>query len=92
MPNQSSLTEKELLDDLLNQEKHFMNSYSIYISEGACPNLRQLMTSQFNQICNDQYQIFDCMRQKGFYQIKDAQDADVQQAKQKFAQMQSQMQ
>ena len=47
--------------------------------------------TNFDQICEDQYKIFDLMRQKGYYPTKDAADADVNNAKQKFEQMKSQL-
>ena len=75
------MTEKDLLNDLLNQEKQMMASCALSIQEASCPNLRKLLTNQFNQICQDQYRVFDQMRQKGYYVPKDADDKDVQKAK-----------
>ena len=40
---------------------------------------------------NDQFQIFQQMQQRGWYQTKAAQQQDVQQAKQKFAQQKQQL-
>ncbi len=91
MHQQPNLTEQELLNDLLNQEKHLISSYASYIQEASCPNLRKILSNQFNQTSADQYQVFDQMRQKGYYQTKDASDQEVQQAKQNFKTMQSQL-
>lgn len=88
MNQQANLTEQDLLNDLLNQEKQLMSSYATYIQEASCQNLRKILTNQFNQTSQDQYQVFDQMRQKGYYQPKDAQDQEVQQAKQNFKTMQ----
>jgi spore coat protein F len=85
------MSEQDMLNDLLTQEKQFISAYSTFISEASCPNLRHLLMTNFDQVCEDQYQIFDIMRKKGYYQTKDAQDADVNTAKQKFSQMKSQL-
>jgi len=89
--HQATLSEKDLLNDLLNQEKQLISTYSTYISEASCTNLRQVLTDQFNQTVQDQFEVFDHMRKKGYYQTKDAQAQEVQQSKQKFQQMQSEL-
>lgn len=91
MHQQPNLSEQELLNDLLNQEKQLMSSYASYIQEASCQNLRKILTNQFNQTSQDQFQVFDQMRQKGYYQTKDASDQEVQQAKQNFKTMQGQL-
>ena len=85
---QPNMSEQDLLNDLLNQEKQLMSSYTTYIQEASCENLRKILTNQFNQTSQDQYQVFDQMRQKGYYQTKDASDQEVQQAKDNFKNMQ----
>lgn len=82
------MSEQDLLNDLLNQEKQLMSSYTTFIQEASCENLRKILTNQFNQTSQDQYQVFDQMRQKGYYQPKDASDQEVQQAKDSFRTMQ----
>ena len=89
MHQQANLSEEDLLNDLLNQEKQLMASYTTFISEASCENLRGILTNHFNQTCKDQYQVFDNMRQKGYYQPKDAQSKEVELTKQKFEQIKS---
>ncbi len=91
MNMQSQMSEQELITDLLNQEKQMISTYSMGITESSCQNLRHVLTTQMNQTCEDQYAVFSCMQNKGYYQTKDAQDSDVQQAKQKFEQMKQQL-
>ena len=91
MVQQQQLTEQEILNDILLQEKHMSSAYSTYVTEASCPNLRNLLTQNLTDIFNEQYQVFDTMRQKGMYQVKDAQTNEVQQAKQQFQQMWQQM-
>lgn len=91
MHTQPNMSEQDLLNDLLNQEKQLMSNYSTFISEASCENLRKVLTNQFNQTCQDQYQVFDQMRQKGYYQTKDAQAQEVQQVKDTYTNMQSEI-
>lgn len=91
MHTQPNMTEQDLLNDLLNQEKQIMSSYATFIQEASCENLRKVLTNQFNQTSMDQYQVFDQMRQKGYYQTKDADAQEVQQAKDNFRNIQSEI-
>ncbi|MGI6168605.1 MAG: spore coat protein [Christensenellales bacterium] len=84
---QANLSEQDLLNDLLSAQKQLMNSYTLFISEASCPNLRNVLSCQLNEVTNDQYKIFNAMNQKGYYPTKDAPANEVQQAKQKATQM-----
>ena len=89
--NNMPIQEKEMLTDLLDQEKQLLNLYNAGITECSCPHMRQVLTQNLNESYQDQYSVFDQMRAKGYYQGKTAPQNDVQQAKQKFSQMQSQL-
>lgn len=88
---QAAMNEKELMNDLLNTEKEIAKLYTTAITESSCPNMRQVLTQNMQQTCTDQYNLFDQMRTKGYYQTKDAQADEVQQAKQKFTTMRNQL-
>lgn len=77
----NKLTEKDLMHDLIASEKQVISGYSTGITETSCTNLRDTLVTNFKNAQDTQYKVFDAMRQKGWYQIKDAQDADVQKAK-----------
>lgn len=87
----SALGEKEMLNDILNQEKLMASTYTTAITEASCQNLRKVLTKNMQECCEDQYQVFDRMRTLGFYQTKQADATDVEQAKQKFSQVQQQL-
>lgn len=82
MTMQGKLSEKEILEDMLTQEKAMLSSYSTLIAEASCEKLRSVLTNNFNQTVSDQYQVFNQMKTRGYYTTKDAPDADVQTAKQ----------
>ena len=82
MNQQANMSEKELLTDLLSMEKQMVKDYAGNTTEASCPNLRQLLIGNLTECSEDQYQIFDQMRQRNMYQTKDAKDQDVATAKQ----------
>ena len=88
---QLNLSEQDMLEDLLTQEKQYISAYSTFITEASCPNLRHILMTNFDQSCEDQYMIFDLMRRKGYYSTIDAQDNEVNTVKQKFTQMKNQL-
>ena len=88
---QPNMTEKELLTDLLNQEKQMMSLYATGIQEASCKNLRKILGNQFNQTSQDQYELFDQMREKGYYQAQDAASQYVQQVKSTYKNMQTEL-
>lgn len=91
MYQQTNFTEQELLNDLLNQEKQMVTSYASFLTEASCHNLRKLLSNQLTQTSHDQFQIFEQMRDKGYYQSKDASDKDVQHVKSTYKTMQDEI-
>ncbi|MBL4935708.1 spore coat protein [Clostridium sp. YIM B02515] len=77
----NKLSEKDLMHDLLATEKQVISAYSTGITEASCPNLRNTLVSNLKNAQDTQYKVFDAMRQKGWYAVKDAADTDVQKAK-----------
>ena len=89
MPN--VMNDQELLNDLLDQEKQIAQLYTVSSTEASCPNMRNILETNHDECCKDQYDIFDQMRSRGFYQLEHAPAATLAQAKQKFQQMSSQL-
>lgn len=88
--NNAAMTETELLTDLLGTEKQLVKEYAGNTTESACPSLRQLLIANLTECSQDQYQIFDQMRQRGLYPIKDAQTQNVTAAKQTIQELKRQ--
>lgn len=81
------MNEKELMQDLLTNEKQVISAYSTGITESSCQNLRSTLVTNFKNAENIQYKVFDAMRQKGWYPTKDAQDTEVTELKNESNQM-----
>lgn len=85
------MNEKELMNDLLASEKQVISAYSTGITESSCQNLRNVLVSNFKGVQDVQYKVFDTMRQKGWYNTKDAQDNEVTQLKNQATQMMNEL-
>lgn len=75
------MTEQDLLGDLLNQEKLMMSSCAQHIQDASDPTLRKILLDQFGKTSQDEYNVLDQMRQKGYYNPKEADIMDVKLAK-----------
>lgn len=80
-----------MMSDLLDTTKHIATQYGSLILEGSTKPLRQILTDNLDETLNDQFQIFEQVQQRGWYQTKAAQQPDVQTAKQKFTQTKNQL-
>lgn len=91
MPGTQQLNDQQRMEDLLTQEKYMISSYSTFVPEATCPQLRQVLTDNLNQSVQSQFTVYQKMDSMGWYPAKPAQQNDVQTAQQKFAQMKQQM-
>ncbi|NLO39940.1 MAG: spore coat protein [Ruminiclostridium sp.] len=82
-----NLTEQEIMTDALNTEKLSITSYGTYLAEATCQNLRQELNQIINENQQIQFEIFDNMQKRGWYQPKNAQLNEIQQSVQKHGQM-----
>ena len=89
--NGSCFSDQDRMEDLLAQEKYLIDSYSTFIPEASCPELRQVHNENLNGCFNNQYTVFDKMNQLGWYPTKNAPQADIDEAKQKSGQLMQQL-
>ena len=82
-----SLTDQDRMEDLLTSEKYLIGAYSTFIPEAVCPQLKNVLTDNFNGCVHNQTEIFDKMNQLGWYPAKNAPKPEVEAARQKFRQM-----
>jgi spore coat protein CotF len=78
------MPEREIMDDALASEKYMTETYNTFTNECVTQNVRD----EFMKILNEEHQIqsevFDEMKKRGWYNIPDAQQQKIQQAKQKY--------
>ncbi|MDO0823461.1 spore coat protein [Desulfosporosinus nitroreducens] len=85
---QNTLSEQEILTDLLTSEKHTASTINTFITESTCANLRQNLKDILTEEHSIHENLYNVMNQKGWYPTSDAQAQDVQQTKDKFNSLQ----
>lgn len=85
------LTDQERALDLLCHEKAVLSTLTTMVAEAANPALRRVLNDAYLQVGQDQYALFQQMQQNGWYEVKPAQQPDIQAACQKFQQMKCQL-
>lgn len=78
-------TDKEILGDGLSTQKATTDKFNTSANECVHAGLRNTVLEILNQEHSIQYEVFNMMHQRGFYQTPDAQEQKIQEAKQKFA-------
>lgn len=87
--NAQQLTEQEMLTDALTAEKDLLHNYGIFLPECTCQNLRNELTQIITETQQVQFEIYNAMKAKGWYCVKQAPMQDVSQTVQKFQQIKS---
>ncbi|NMB95672.1 MAG: spore coat protein [Clostridiaceae bacterium] len=85
------ITEKEILNVLLDQHKLCASSLTNFVLESSNQNLRNDATSILNKTFQNQKQIFDIMSQKGWYKPQVANQQSISQVQQEINQVQTNM-
>ncbi len=83
-----NITDKEIVNVLLNQHKLSASSLTTLVLESANQNLRNDATNILNKTFKHQKQIFDLMTQKGWYQVQSANQQQISQAQQEMGTIQ----
>lgn len=83
----NTMGDQEMVNDSIASQKLISDTYNTYANECATPNLRD----EFMNILKDEHQIqaelFTEAQKRGWYQVKPADDQQIQQAKQKYQNM-----
>ncbi|MHB8075182.1 MAG: spore coat protein [Desulfosporosinus fructosivorans] len=88
MNTQTTMSEQDILTDLLTSEKHTTSTVNTFISESTCANLRQNLKTILNEEHSIHENLYNIMNQKGWYPTSDAEAQEVQKAKDKYNSLQ----
>jgi spore coat protein CotF len=80
----STIPEKDLINDVLNSQKFATETYNSFANECATPNVRDGFLYILGEEHQIQSEVFDLMKQRGWYPAPAADQQKVEQAKQKF--------
>jgi spore coat protein CotF len=81
----SILNEKQILQDSLLSQKHITDSYNLYAGECVNTQLRTTMLDILKDEHCIQADIFNNLQSHGWYQVEQADQQKIQQAKQKMS-------
>jgi len=85
----TGIGDKELVNIILNEHKHCASSLTNLILESSNQSLRNDATSILNRTFQHQKQIFDLMTQKGWYSVQNANQMEIDNARQEVNKIQS---
>ncbi|EGW38245.1 spore coat protein [Desulfosporosinus sp. OT] len=88
MNTQNTMTEQEILTDLLTSEKHLTSTVNTFITESTCANLRQNLKTILTEEHSIHENLYNIMNQKGWYPTSDAEAQEVQKVKGRFKPLQ----
>ena len=80
-----NLSEKDAVSDLLIQEKEMVKVYGTYLPEGSTSQLRNILKKNMEVISQQQYEVFNAMKSKGYYDVKDAEEKQIDETKKKYS-------
>ncbi len=79
------MQDKEILEDLLNDEKELAMLLNTFACECANVKLKNLLLDVLEDTQDNQQKVFTCMQNNGFYQVKNANAEQVKQVYKKFS-------
>lgn len=85
---QNTMSEQEILTDLLTSEKHLTSTVNTFITESTCANLRQDLKNILTEEHSIHENLYNIMNQKGWYPTSDAEAQEVQKVKGRFKPLQ----
>lgn len=78
--------EKDTLSDILMQEKEIVKVYGSFLPEGSTAEIRTVLSNNMDKVANQQFQVFEAMKTKGYYQVKNAPQNEVNETRSTFSQ------
>lgn len=87
----TTLNEKDSLQDMLNLEKNLVKVYSTAMTEGASKGFRTLIKEHWNQTVEDQASVYFMMTDKGYAEVTSAPETTLSEEKNKFTKIKSQL-
>jgi len=85
---QNTMSEQEILTDLLTSEKHLTSTVNTFITESTCANLRQNLKTILTEEHSIHENLYNIMNQKGWYPTSDAEAQEVQKVKGRYKPLQ----
>ena len=88
---QTTLNEKDSLQDMLILEKTMAKMYATALTEGASDKYKALVKKHFAGVITDQTEVFNKMTEMGYYQVESAPEDIKKETQEKFSKIKSQL-
>lgn len=88
---QTTLNEKDSLQDMLILEKTMAKIYATALTEGASEDYKKTIKCHFNGIIEDQTEVFNKMTEMGYYEVEEAPQEMKKQQKEQFSEIKKQL-
>lgn len=83
----ASFSDQEMMTDALSSQKFITDTYNIFANECASPAVKSEFINILNEEHQIQHEVFSEMQKRGWYQVQQAQQGQINQAKQKYSGM-----
>ena len=87
----TTLNEQDALQDMLNVEKLLMSYYSAALTEGSCKPFRKEILKNFTSSADTQFNVFEQMLSRGYYQVQPAEKMLIDQKTDTFSKVKKQI-
>lgn len=88
---ETTLSEKDALQDMLDAEKQLMNYYAAALTEGSCKAFRKEILKNYSSGAECQFSVFEQMLARGYYQIEPAEKSVIEQKTETFSKVKKQI-
>ena len=88
---ETTLCEKDALQDLLDCEKLLMNYYAAALTEGSCKAFRKEILKNYSSGAECQFSVFEQMLARGYYQVQPAEKTMIEKKAETFSKVKKQI-
>ena len=87
----TTLNEKDALQDLLEAEKMLLSYYNAAVIEGSCKPFRKEIFKNYTSSAETQFTLFEQMLARGYYDVQPAESKMIEQKKNVFSKVLKQL-
>ena len=87
----TTLCEKDALQDMLDDDKLLMNYYATALTEGSCRPLRRQIMKLYSEHADTQFAVFEQMLQRGYYEVQPAEKMMIDEKTELFSKVKKQL-
>ena len=88
---ETTLCEKDALQDMLDAEKMLMNYYAAALTEGSCRPLHRQILKLYGEHADTQFAVFEQMLQRGYYEVQPAEEMMIDQTTEMLSKVKKQL-